>query len=160
MTSCIDCPRTATGDCSPSAHSTASVTLDLPEPLGPTMTLVPGPNSSRVRSWNDLNPLTVIDCRYMPRPSSFVAHLDVDRLQGDLRRLLLGVLLGATDAAGELDALDGRAHREGPVVRRAVLGHHRVPDDLAAPREPLLQRGLEVHGMLERLRDLGRERAH
>ncbi len=47
ITSCIDWPRTATGDCSPSAHSTASVTFDLPEPLGPTITLVPGPNSSR-----------------------------------------------------------------------------------------------------------------
>ena len=65
ITSCIDWPRTATGDCSPSAHSTASVTLDLPEPLGPTITLTPGPNSSRVRSGNDLKPLTDTDFRYM-----------------------------------------------------------------------------------------------
>src|ERR1700690_1999063 len=80
MTSCIDCPRTATGDCSPSAHSTASVTFDLPEPFGPTITLVPGPNSRRVRSGNDLNPLTVIAFRYMPYPSS-VDRLHVDRVE-------------------------------------------------------------------------------
>ena len=68
MTSCIDWPRTAPGDCSPSAHRTASVTLDLPEPLGPTITLTPGPNSSLVRSGKDLKPLTVIDFRYTPPP--------------------------------------------------------------------------------------------
>ena len=58
-------PRTAPGDCSPSAQRTASVMLDLPEPLGPTITLTPGPNSSRVRSGKDLKPLSVIDFRYM-----------------------------------------------------------------------------------------------
>src|SRR3954454_18940220 len=59
ITSCIDDPRTLSGDCSPSAHSTASVLLDLPEPLGPTITDTPGLNSSFVRSGNDLNPLRV-----------------------------------------------------------------------------------------------------
>ena len=68
ITSCIDWPRTASGDCSPSAHSTASVTLDLPEPLGPTITDTPGENSSRVRSGNDLKPLRVIDLRCTPVP--------------------------------------------------------------------------------------------
>ena len=38
--------------------------FDLPEPLGPTTTLTPGPNSSRVRSGNDLKPFSVIDFRY------------------------------------------------------------------------------------------------
>ncbi len=61
--SCIVWPRTASGLCSPSAQSTASVMLDLPQPLGPTMTLTPGENSSRVRSGNDLNPLIVIELR-------------------------------------------------------------------------------------------------
>src|ERR1700733_4528341 len=95
ITSCIDCPRTATGDCSPSAHSTASVTLDLPEPLGPTITLTPGPNSSRVRSGNDLKPLTVTDFRYTwtlaPRDGRRRSRPDLQQRQ--LRRLLLGVLL-------------------------------------------------------------------
>ena len=63
ITSCIDWPRTASGDCSPSAHSTASVTLDLPEPLGPTITETPGANSSRVRSGKDLKPFRVNDLR-------------------------------------------------------------------------------------------------
>ena len=63
ITSCIDWPRTATGDCSPIAHSTASVMLDLPEPFGPTTTDTPGVKSSRVRSGNDLKPFRVIDRR-------------------------------------------------------------------------------------------------
>src|SRR5438270_2615262 len=82
MTSCIDWPRTATGDCSPSAHSTASVTFDLPEPFGPTITLTPGPNSSLVRSGNDLNPLSVIDFRYMVVSS---ADLPGPRSENQLR---------------------------------------------------------------------------
>jgi hypothetical protein len=56
-------PRTASGLCSPNAQRTASVMFDLPQPLGPTMTLTPGENSRRVRSGNDLNPLMVIELR-------------------------------------------------------------------------------------------------
>jgi hypothetical protein len=58
-------PAHGDGDCSPIAHSTASVTLDLPEPFGPTITETPGANSSRVRSGNDLNPLSVMERRCM-----------------------------------------------------------------------------------------------
>ena len=91
ITSCIDCPRTASGDCSPMAQSTASVTFDFPDPLGPTITLTRrAPNSSRVRSGNDLKPLSVIDFRCIelaltrpPRASSSAAA----------RGRLLGVLL-------------------------------------------------------------------
>src|ERR1700751_208725 len=100
MTSCIACPRTAAGDCSPSAHSTASVTLDLPDPLGRTMTLTPGPNSRRGRSGEGLKPFSVIDFRYTARPASF------KYLQCRLGRFLLGVLLAAPGAASELLALD------------------------------------------------------
>src|ERR1700691_1982388 len=103
MTSCIDWPRTASGDCSPSAHRTASVTFDLPEPLGPTMTLTPGPNSSLQRSGNDLKPLTVMDFRYTGGLLSSGAWLK--RLQRDLRRFLLGVLLAASDAGADLRAV-------------------------------------------------------
>ena len=39
--------------------------FDLPEPLGPTITLTPGENSSLARSGNDLNPFIVIDLRYI-----------------------------------------------------------------------------------------------
>ncbi len=42
ITSCIEEPRTAEADCSPSAHSTASVMLDFPDPLGPDDHAHPG----------------------------------------------------------------------------------------------------------------------
>ena len=45
--------------CSPSAQITASARLLLPEPFGPTTTLMPGPSSSEIASANDLNPRTV-----------------------------------------------------------------------------------------------------
>jgi hypothetical protein len=70
MTSCIDCPRTASGDCSPIAHRTASVTFDLPEPLGPTTTDTPEAKSSFVRSGNDLKPLRVSDLRCIQSSNS------------------------------------------------------------------------------------------
>ncbi len=44
--------------CSPSDQRSASARLDLPEPLGPTTALIPGPNSTSVRSANDLKPWT------------------------------------------------------------------------------------------------------
>src|SRR5262249_52511275 len=68
ITSCIEAPRIAPGLCSPSAQSTASVMFDLPEPLGPTITLTPGENSSLARSGNDLKPFISIDLRYMRCP--------------------------------------------------------------------------------------------
>jgi hypothetical protein len=65
ITSFMDWPRTASGLCSPSAHSTASVMLDLPEPLGPTTTPTPGEKSSLVRCGKDLKPFMEIDLRCM-----------------------------------------------------------------------------------------------
>src|SRR5205807_4017521 len=105
ITSCIDWPLTATGDCSPSAHSTASVTLDFPDPLGPTITLTPGPNSRRVRSGNDLKPFSVLDLRYMSHPA--LRPSLPQGLQRRLGSLLLGVLLAAARAVTHLDAVDG-----------------------------------------------------
>src|SRR5689334_20492013 len=152
ITSCIDCPRTASGDCSPSAHSTASVTFDLPEPFGPTITLTPGPNSSRVRSGNDLNPLRVIDFKY--------TATSLECVQGHLRGLLLGVLLAPAPPAADLHAADRGADREHPIVRGALLFDHVVGDQRALARQPLLERRLEVDRMLERVLDLGSERRH
>src|SRR5689334_4442704 len=42
--------------CSPSDHRSASARLLLPDPLGPTTALIPGPNSTTVRSAKDLKP--------------------------------------------------------------------------------------------------------
>ena len=56
ITSSILSPRSRRGRCSPSTQRTASETFDLPQPLGPTMAVTPGSNSSWVWSANDLNP--------------------------------------------------------------------------------------------------------
>ena len=63
MTSSILAERTVRGPWAPSTHATASTTLDLPLPLGPTTTVTPGSSSSAVVSAKDLNPLRVSDFR-------------------------------------------------------------------------------------------------
>src|SRR6185312_9820735 len=158
ITSCIDCPRTASGDCSPIAHSTASVTLDLPEPFGPTTTLTPSPKSRRVRSGNDLKPFSVSDLSLIGPPIRPSSSLPAQLLDRHPRGLLLGVLLAASLPAADLLAVDQRDHRVDPLVRRAVLARHLVADLRAAPRQQLLQRRLEVDGVGERVLDLRGER--
>src|SRR4051812_50125793 len=56
MTSAISPPRSDLADCSPRIQRTASTTLLLPDPFGPTTAVMPGAKSSRVLSANDLNP--------------------------------------------------------------------------------------------------------
>jgi hypothetical protein len=56
ITSSIDPPRRLEGAWAPRTHERASAMLDLPDPLGPTITLTPGRNSSTVGSANDLKP--------------------------------------------------------------------------------------------------------
>ena len=65
ITSAMLPPRSDRAPCSPSTQLIASTRLDLPEPLGPTMTETPGMNSSTVLSANDLNPRIVSDRRNM-----------------------------------------------------------------------------------------------
>src|SRR5947208_7141320 len=60
ITSCIDSPRSADAFDSPSTQRTASITFDLPQPLGPTIpTSWPGV-AIAVGSTNDLNPESLI----------------------------------------------------------------------------------------------------
>src|SRR6478609_6491332 len=59
MTSSILPPRSVLAPCSPITQDSASTTLDLPEPLGPTTAVTPGSNSNVVAEANDLNPRTV-----------------------------------------------------------------------------------------------------
>ena len=57
MTSCMWTPRSSRADCSPSTQEMASEIFDLPQPLGPTMAVMPSPWKRRsVRSQNDLKP--------------------------------------------------------------------------------------------------------
>ena len=63
MTSSIFAERTVRGPWAPSTQATASTTLDLPLPFGPTTTVTPGSNSSTAGSAKDLNPLRERDFR-------------------------------------------------------------------------------------------------
>ena len=63
MTSFMLPPRRLLAPCSPITQASASSTLDLPEPLGPTTALMPGVNSKVVAEAKDLNPRRVSDIR-------------------------------------------------------------------------------------------------
>ena len=65
MTSSIFPPRRLLAPCSPITQLRASTTLDLPDPLGPTMQVMPGSKSRVVAEAKDLNPLRISCLRYM-----------------------------------------------------------------------------------------------
>ena len=74
MTSSILPPRSDLAPCSPITQASASTTLDLPEPLGPTMQVIPGSSWRVVADANDLNPRSVRLFRYtVGAPSESVA---------------------------------------------------------------------------------------
>ena len=64
MTSSILPPRSDLAPCSPITQLSASTTLDLPEPLGPTTQVMPGSKLSVVAEAKDLNPRRVRLLRY------------------------------------------------------------------------------------------------
>src|SRR5215207_631712 len=64
MTSSILPPRSDLAPCSPMTHARASTTLDLPEPLGPTMHVTPVSKANVVGCAKDLKPLSVRLFRY------------------------------------------------------------------------------------------------
>src|SRR6188768_2438620 len=64
MTSSILPPRSDLAPCSPITHASASTTLDLPDPLGPTMQVIPGSSCRVVEEAKDLKPLSVRLLRY------------------------------------------------------------------------------------------------
>src|SRR5680860_1921197 len=74
MTSDIEPPRTFFAECVPSTYAMASTTFDLPDPLGPTITVIPGSTSSTVRSANDLNPRIERDVRNTRTPARTGTH--------------------------------------------------------------------------------------
>lgn len=71
MTSSILPPRSDLAPCSPMTQLSASTTLDLPEPFGPTTQVMPGSNRSVVAEANDLNPRRVRAFRCTPSDSTF-----------------------------------------------------------------------------------------
>src|SRR5262249_7947800 len=64
MTSSILPPRSDLAPCAPMTEASASTTLDLPDPFGPTMQVMPGSNRNVVDEANDLNPRSVRLFRY------------------------------------------------------------------------------------------------
>ena len=64
MTSSILPPRSDFAPCSPMTHASASTTLDLPEPFGPTMQVMPGSRRRWVADAKDLKPFMVRLLRY------------------------------------------------------------------------------------------------
>ena len=60
MTSSICEPRIIFADCSPRTQRMESATLDLPQPLGPTMQVTPSERGITVLSAKDLNPTSSI----------------------------------------------------------------------------------------------------
>ena len=61
ITSCILPPRRFFAPCSPITQASASTTLDLPEPFGPTTAQMPGSNFIVVAEAKDLKPFSVSD---------------------------------------------------------------------------------------------------
>ena len=80
-TSSILPPRRVFTPCSPMTQENASTTLDLPDPLGPTMQVMPGSKRSVVADANDLNPRRVRVFRYTCRlPSPLWARSSLSAL--------------------------------------------------------------------------------
>ena len=63
MTSVIDSPRRVLAEDSPMTQRTASMMLDLPQPLGPTMAVMLPSKGTVTGSTKDLKPTRRIDLR-------------------------------------------------------------------------------------------------
>ncbi len=70
ITSVILVPRKSLALCSPITQRIASIIFDLPEPLGPTIPVIPGINSIIVLSAKDLKPLISSDLSFITYFSS------------------------------------------------------------------------------------------
>src|SRR6056297_2648345 len=142
ITSDMAPPRTFLAEWVPSTHARASTTFDLPDPLGPTMTVMPGSTSIAVRSANDLKPRIDSDLRNTRPPGGAGRHGGRDDTAGGTmdaagRRRAAAVPADATGATSPTDGsrhlVGGSRHLVGgggeligrnrhPVGRRGFLG--------------------------------------
>ena len=135
--------------CSPSAQRRASARLLLPEPFGPTMALIPGPNSTWVRSAKDLKPWSrtersragrahgarPVPCRAPGRrPASCLRRPRVEHRDRLGRGRRLGDAPRRPDAHAEDLAADGDLDPEDLVVVRPDRLEHAVGRPAAAGR--------------------------
>ncbi len=78
MTSAMDSPRSCLAELSPMTQRTASMTLDLPQPLGPTMPIRLLGKWTVVGSTNDLKPASFILVRRMGVDFGFRIQVTAD----------------------------------------------------------------------------------
>src|SRR3972149_10768309 len=105
ITSSAFLPRSVFMLCSPNTQRAASAMLDLPEPLGPTIAVIPCPNSKVVRVAKLLKPWTSSRFRYMAASAGGGQCLQGLTRGGQLRLLLVPPL-----AAAEHLAVDDHIH--------------------------------------------------
>ena len=83
MMSSAFCPRIFRTFCSPRTQRTASEILLFPQPLGPTITVMPSEKSIVVLSAKDLNPESVTRSNFMASPlfltEYFLCHYSIER---------------------------------------------------------------------------------
>src|SRR5215207_6888058 len=117
MTSSILPPRSDLAPCSPITHARASTTLDLPEPLGPTMQVMPGSSSRVVEEAKDLNPLSVRLLRYNVHSQPEASSLEFDQVSKALDAASSQTRgPGCCDGEGQrLDPIGGRRRFRGGV---------------------------------------------
>src|SRR5512144_2178305 len=112
MTSSILPPRRDLAPCSPITQASASTTLDLPEPFGPTMQVMPGSSCRVVAEANDLNPRSVRLLRYTCFGSSRCAEVS------DRANHAVGKSAGSILPAGHVDPAHPVLRRESPPTAR------------------------------------------
>src|SRR4030042_1465987 len=78
MTSSINFPRKCLALRSPMAQSTASTIFDFPQPLGPTIAVIPSGKERWRRSTKDLNPITSSDLSFIIYPKQIQVEVKVE----------------------------------------------------------------------------------
>jgi len=120
--------------CSPRTQLIASTTLDLPQPLGPTMQVVPVPlNVTTVRSQKDLKP-TISTLRSFSKVSPFVVKLALRDRVPHILRLDAGTRGPGSGARREttyLSSRGGSSQQRFPPVR--YRNHTRLAGSLSEP---------------------------